>query len=335
MILPSVFATLEGKVSFVTQITPNEFHCSCPACGGTLHEDGTGSDRFVLWIASRRGTPFGLCRKCGHRWSPDKADAEWTPEEREEFKKKVAELEKAYFEKKAQDLKLLSQKIEEQGVYIKYYEEGLNSEFANQYYEKIWMPPTWREYLKKGFIREYKVHGSLSTYFNPAFTFPVWTLGSRVENVKIRVAQPTNSNDRYRNLYKSGCQHLYIPVHEAEKISGKVIIMEGEKKADAAQIWGELSSEFQVIGVQSSMPEKRILKQLSDSEAEVFYLAFDPDAYTQSANGVAPVLNTAKQLGESRCRLVIPPRDTKFDDSIIAGFRFSSAVNMSIRPSNL
>jgi len=330
-LLPPIFASLQGKVSFVVQVTPNEFHSSCPSCGGEIHEDGTCSDRFVLWIASRRGVPFGLCRKCGYKWSPEKSDAEWTSEEREEFRLKVVQLEREYFEKKSKELEELSRTIEEQGFYKRYYEDGLDNEIANMYYESIGVPPNWREYLQKGYIKDYKVRGSLSTYNNSAFTFPIWTLGNRIENVKLRVVKPANSNDRYRNLYKSGCQHLYVPLHENGKLSNKVVVMEGEKKADVTEIWGELSSEFQVVGVQSSMPEKRILKMLADSDVEIFYLAFDPDAYVKQPNGVVAVLNTAKQIGEKRCRLVIPPRNEKFDDAILLGFKFRNAVNMAVR----
>lgn len=330
-ILPLEFNSLVGKISFIRMKTENEYSASCPQCKGEIHEDGACPDRFILWRSSRRGTPFGLCRKCGYKWSPEKSDADWTVEEREEFRLKIVQLEREYFEKKSRELEELSRTIEEQGFYKRYYEDGLDNAVTNKYYESRGIPPMWREYLQKGYIRDYKVRGSLSTYNDSAFTSPIWTLGNKIQNVKLRVAHPVNSNDRYRNLYKSGCQHLYVPMHENEKLSNKVVVMEGEYKADVGEIWGELSSEFQVIGVQSSMPEKRILKMLADSDAEVFYLAFDPDAYMKNSNGVTAVLNTAKQIGEKRCRLVIPPRNTKLDDGILAGLRFSNLINMAVK----
>ena len=100
-VLPTEFASLAGSIAYVRQITTNEFHASCPRCHGEIHEDGSYPDRFVLWIASRRGTPFGLCRKCGYKWTPSKEDVKWTDEEKEEFRQKITQLEQAYYATKA------------------------------------------------------------------------------------------------------------------------------------------------------------------------------------------------------------------------------------------
>lgn len=331
--LPDIFAPLATKINYVRQITSNEYHSSCPSCGGEPHEDGSYPDRFVMWITSRRGTPFAICRRCSYKWSPLKADAHWTREERAEFQRKIDELERNYFVQKAQELAQLSAKIESQGIYHRYFEEGKKSEKAIKYFETLGIPETWVEYLQLGYISDYQVRGSLSSYTDSAYTFPIWTLGNRVENVKLRVANPQNSNDRYRNLYKSGCQHLYVPIHEIDKVGNKVLVMEGEKKAITAEIYNELPSDIQIVGIQSAMPEKRILNLLKG--AEVIYLALDPDAYRKNEAGIVPVLNVARSIGEKKCRLVIPPRDTKFDDAILLGFKFVNAFNMAIPVSGL
>lgn len=325
--LPVEFAALEGSIAYIQQVTNNEYHASCPNCKGAIHEDGSYPDRFVLWIASRRGTPFGLCRKCGYKWTPAKEDAKWSDEEREEFKRKVEQLETEYYARKAIELAELSSKIQQQGLYEAYHEAALESRFAMEYYESLGMDEIWIRYLKKGMIADYTVKGHLSTYHSPAFTFPVWTLGGQIENVKIRVANPHDSSDRYRNLYKAGCQSLYVPMKD-EKIKNKVIVMEGEKKADVATMYTPLPDEYQIVGVQSSLPEKRILKMFES--AEVVYLAFDPDCYIQNESGIVPVMRVAEQIGKKKCRLVIPPKDTKFDDAILKGYKFGNALNMAV-----
>lgn len=325
--LPVEFTSLEGSIAFVRQVTPNEFHSSCPSCKGDIHEDGSYPDRFVLWIASRRGTPFGLCRKCGFKWTPAKEDAKWTDEEREEFKRKIQELESQYFAQKACELEELSKRIEGQGIYERYHEAALGSEFAMNYYYSLGMDELWIRYLKTGLIEDYTVRGRNSTYHSPAYTFPVWTLGGKIENVKVRVANPKDNTDRYRNLYKAGCQSLYVPMRE-DKIKNKVIVVEGEKKANAVTMYTVLPDDWQVVGVQSSQPEKRVLKMLEP--AEVVYLAFDPDCYKQNEGGVIPVLRVAEQIGKKKCRLVVPPKDTKFDDAILQGYKFGNALNMAV-----
>lgn len=331
--LPDIFIGLAGRVDFVHRKNDNEFSSSCPNCGGQPHQDGTLPDRFCMWIVSRYGTPFGMCRKCGYKWTPLKEDAHWTHKEREEFKRKLAQLEKEFYARKAAELTVLSRKIQEQKLYEEYYNNAVESKRVMDSFNSMGIPADWVSYLRLGYITDYTVRGQFSTYKDNGFTFPIWSL-NRIENIKIRVQNPINSGDRYRNVYKSGCQHLYTPLHDSEKLGNKIIILEGEKKAIVTHIKGGLNdNEYQIVGVQSALPEKRVINMLSD--AEVVYLAMDPDTYVPAGNGQIPVLNLAKQIGIDRCRLVVPPKDTKFDDAINLGFRFVNAVNMAIKPDKL
>lgn len=334
--LPEIFMSLVGRVNYVQKITDNEYHSSCPRCGGEPHEDGSYPNRFIMWVVSRQGTPFGMCRKsgCGYKWSPTKEDAHWTYKERIEFARKARLLEIEYLKKKTEELNVLAEKIRQQDIYTRYWEEARKRDRVMNEYAKMGIPADWVDYLRFGYIPEYKVTGRNSTYKAPAFTFPVWSL-NRVENIKVRVENPISKDDRYRNIYKSGCQHLFTPLHEADKFGNKILIAEGEKKATVIHISGGLPDDVQVVGLQSVSPEKRIISMLKGSKAEVFYIALDPDAYVKGGNGIAPAVSLANQLGESRCRLVIPPKDTKFDDAILMGFRFKNAFNMAIKPEKL
>lgn len=328
-ILPVEFQALEGKIAFIRRISDNEYHSSCPNCGTEGHVTNDDPNRFVMWIMSRNGLPFGLCRKCGYKWSARKQDTSWTQEEREEFSRKVRQLEADYFSRKSVELAELSARIKSQGLYRKYYEEGQKIKSVVEYYEKRGIPAgDWQNYLQVGYMMFYKVRGVNSVYDNRAYTHPIWTPGGEIENIKLRIGDPNDANDRYRNLYKSGCQHLYAPVR-GEGIKNKVVLLEGEFKADVAQIRGGLPDEYQVLGVQSSEPENRVLQMLEKSE--VIYLAFDPDAYMPSSKtGRISVVSVARKLGEKRVRYVVPP-DMKFDDAILCGYQFRNAVNMAVK----
>lgn len=334
VMLPEVFAGLRGKVNFVVRITDNEYHSSCPRCGGEEHQDGSYPNRFVMWVVSRYGTPFAMCRKCSYKWSPDKEDAHWTHKERLAFAIKAKEMEIAYLRRKSEELAALSAKIHEQNLFEEYHQTAIANEKVMEHYRNMGIPEDWVKYLKLGFMFDYKVTGRNSTYRDTAFTFPVWSL-NRIENIKVRVQHPINKEDRYRNIYKSGCQHLYTPIHDNDKLLNKVVVMEGEKKAMVGHISGELPEDVQVVGLQSMTPEKRIISMLKNSDVEVFYLALDPEAYVPAGNGVAPVMNIVKEIGEKRCRLMVPPADTKFDDAILLGYKFRNAFNMAIKPEKL
>jgi len=331
MILPVEFLPLADKVQYVQQINDNEWHSSCPNCGGQPHADGSLPDRFVMWKVSKRGTPFGMCvRKCGWKWSPKKSDAEWKPEERAEFNRKAAEMETEYNTKIALKLEELSHLVLAQEVWKRCHDEM--PIIARQYYENTrGINKEWQDFLYLGYLPNYTVRNHLTTYKDAAFTIPLYNMEGLIENITLRVEHPIDKNDRYRRLYKSHAQHLYAP---RQTKRNKVVLMEGELKAITGEMYGNLGDEYVVYGVQSKTPEKRVLKMLDF--AEVVYIAFDPDAYLpEGKNNRIAVIETAKTLGMERTRLVIPPRDMKFDDAMLQGYNFSNAVRMAIRPERI
>lgn len=324
--LPIEFAALEGVVSHVRQISENEYHSSCPNCGGDIHQDGTPPDRFVMWRTSKRGTPFGMCiRKCGYKWSPEKQDANWTQEERDEFRRKQEEAEADWMAAESTRIAALAETVNGQMVWKRYYDDAPES--ARQYYEnERLIPRDWQHHLFLGYIPNYTVRGSIS-YKRGAYTIPIFAIENPIENIVLRVENPMSGNDRYRRLYRSKAQHLYAPMREK---ANKVVLMEGEFKAITGTIYTKLPSDFAIYGVQSKSPERRILKSLDF--AEVVYFAFDPDAYRPDPKtGRVAVLEAAKQVGLDRSRFVMPPGDYKFDDAILRGYKFENAINMAVK----
>lgn len=338
--LPHFFLSLAGKVEYVKKVSENEYHSTCPQCGSEGHDFSSGDpDRFVMWIVGRRGTPFGMCRRCRYKWSPSKQDANWTKEEREEFKRKIVEMEREYEIRLAEKLTELSWKIQQDGIYLRYHEDGMRNNDVIKYWEEVrGIPVEWQKHLKKGYCGYYTVKNHLTQYQRPAYMNPVWTEGGIIENVKVRVVDPLDKNDRFRNLYKSGCQHLYKSQYNAAP-TNKAVILEGENKCDMVTIHGNLPAEYTIYGVQSKQPEKRILRKLD--KFEVVYLALDPDAYEATRyydqktgeEKIAPaaVMDVAKTIGIKRVRFVVPPKGIKFDDAISQGFKFVNAVNMAVK----
>lgn len=325
--LPVEFQSLTGKVNFVQQVNENEWHSSCPNCGGDIHQDGSFPNRFIMWRVSKRGNPFGMCvRKCGYKWSPEKEDAKWTAEERAEFQRKQEEMEIEWMAKESERLEKLAELVTNQLVWKKYHDQA--GERAVQYWEKKrGIPKEWQDSLFLGYMPDYTVRNHLTTYHSGAFTIPIIGLNNMIENITLRVERPLDSNDRYRRMYRSKAQHLHNP--ERKKRS-KVVLMEGEIKSAIGAIYGGLPDEYAIYGVQSKSPERRILKSLDF--ADVVYIAFDPDAYVsdEKTKRVA-VMEVAKQIGMERCRFVVPPKRYKFDDAILQGFQFRNAVNMAVR----
>jgi hypothetical protein len=324
-VLPIEFSALVGRVNFIQQINENEWHSSCPNCGGTIHPDGTPPDRFIMWRVSRRGSPFGMCvRKCGWRWTPEKQDADWSESERLEFQHKQNELEAEWMKAETERLEKLSVLVATQMIWKRCHDEAPTS--AQAYYQNVrGIPKEWQDELWLGYFPDYAVHG-LTTYRSGAYTLPIFNFEGGIENITLRIENPMSGNDRYRRLYRSKAQHLHSP---QRRKANKIILMEGELKADIATIYGWLPNDMTVYGAQSKAPERRILKSLDF--AEVVYLAFDPDAYIPDPKSKrVAVLEIAKQIGMERTRFVIPPH-IKFDDAILQGYQFKNAINMAVR----
>lgn len=347
--LPAEFAALADRVQFVQRKNDNEYSSSCPRCGGSIHPDGSFPDRFVMWRSASSpqhfGKPYGVCLRghCNYKWSPEKEDVNWTPEELAVFRAKAIETEAAFCAETEKRLEELSAKIQTEQQYVRYNNAGLDNDAVMQYWESRGVPHSWQLHLFMGYIADYPVTGRLSHYRSPAYTMPVFSEVARIENVKIRVANPKDDNDRYRNLYKSGCQHLYNPNYQAAP-RRHCLLMEGEIKAVVALAYGGIDAEkITVYGVQSKQPESRLLKKLDKFDA--VYIALDPDAYRRSfyydlrtgerKETTTAAIDVARKIGFDRARFVLPPKNMKFDDAILQGYNFANAVNMAIKPERL
>lgn len=329
--LPPELAGLEGRVQWVQQVNPNEYHMSCPNCGfDSTHSDSHPSDRFVVWIESRfNGRPFGMCvRHCGFKWSPDKADAVWTPEEKAAFVEKRKELNQRENERILQYAKDVVMK---QAVYLRYMETLQASTYGKEYLAKRgFNSDEWNRWFGYGIFEAYKVTGKMSTYYSPAITMPVVGLGKIVENVKARITEAKCNEDRFRNIYKSGNQHPYFPGHE-DKVWNKIAIFEGEMKSNQVAMRGNLPSDVQVIATQGKGIGSRLAYMVEN--CEVVYLCLDPDAFIPNEKGQSSIIQAATRLGLQRTRIITCKQ--KVDDAILKGFNLRNAFNMAVKPMQL
>lgn len=326
--LPPEFVSLEGKVQWVKRINENEYHCSCPACGiEPHHSDSNPSNRFILWLESRaNGRPFGMCRRCGYKWSLGKQDVIWTPEEKEAFIAKRRELN----EKEETRIREYAQNVVmKQKVYKHYMDNLKKSSYGKQYlYDRGFISDEWNRWFGYGIIEDFKCHGHHSTYYSPAITMPIIGQAFTVEQIKLRLMDAHHPNDRFRNIYKTKAQHVHYPMRD-KGIENKVLVIEGEMKGNMVAMRG--NANVQVIASQGMGIGARMIYILEN--AEVVYLCLDPDAYIPNKYNKVPVIETARRIGMERVRLVNCP--LKIDDAILQGFSLQTAINMAIKPSQL
>lgn len=329
-VLPPEFAALEGRVQWVQQVNSNEYSSSCPNCGiEPKHSDSNPSNRFVMWVESHiSGKPFGWCRSCHYKWSSEKSDAIWTPEEKAAFAAKRRELN----EREEQRIREYAESVVmKQEIYKRYFETMKTSQYGNEWLRrKGFNSHEWNSYFGFGIFEDYKCRGEFSTYYSPAITMPIRGVGNVIEQVKLRVAEAKHKNDRFRNIYKTNAQHPYFPMKN-DGIKNKVAIFEGEMKSCQVAMRGNLPEDVQIIATQGKGLGGRMLYMLEN--CEVVYLCLDPDTYEPDKNGETTIMKVSKRIGFDRTR-IIQCRD-KIDDAILNGFNLLSAYNMAVKPIQL
>lgn len=329
--LPPEFEGLTGKVEWVQQINENEYHSSCPNCGIDGHSDSNPSDRFVMWVESKvNGKPFGMCvRHCGFKWSPEKQDAIWTEEEKQAFAQKRRELNQREEERILQYAQTVVMKHK---LYNRYMGLAKDNQYFKEYlYGRGFNSDEWNRWFGFGFYPDYKCKGKLSTYFTPAITMPVNGIGKVVEQIKIRVIDPHDPADRFRNLYSTKTQHLHLPMREMV-IGNKVALFEGEMKSDLVAKSGWIPNDTTIIATQGMGIGNRVFYTLEN--AEVVYLCLDPDAFIANPKTKeSPVMRVAKKIGLDRTRIIMCKE--KVDNAILKGFNLRNAYNMAVKPQTL
>jgi len=319
--IPAEFLPLVGKVHFVVQRAKGEWSSSCPECGGTTHQDGTWPDRFRMWPVSKYGSPLGWCRSCGYVWTP-RSEHKPTWEEIEQWRQEQIRIETERKQAAERALELLNS----QHLWERFAEA--NTQFSRDTMKSWGITQEWQDYLKLGFVADYTVYNHDEPYHSPAITMPDWWAGSKVQNIKLRTLNPKDSNDRYRNWYKTGEHYFFMPMHAVEwDGTGGAILVEGEKKAIIAEEYNP--THHRVIGMQSKRPDPDLFDLLKDCDP--VYIVPDPDAFQRDKNGGRGVDYLVRQVGPERARIVKMP--VKLDDGIIQhNLDFKSYLRNATKP---
>lgn len=308
--LPSEFAPIAGKISYVRHAARDEWSSSCPRCGGVPHRDGSPPDRFRMWVNARgHHKVFGWCRRCNYVWFPA-SDRPLSPSEIEQWRREQIAFEE---EKKAAIEKTLASLRSER--LWEAYHERLN-EWAVSVIESWGIRRDWADYWRLGLVEDYLVNHE---YHSPAISIPVWSAGGEVQNIKLRVLNARSSQDRYRQVYKTGMAFPFFAIRGLN--SGDCLVVEGEKKAMVCAF--HLGGKMQVVGLPGKTPSAEMLRSL-DGYGKII-LCLDPDAREDGAES-----RLVEMLGRGRVALMRVVE--KIDDYIVRHrFNLKNGVSQARR----
>jgi len=256
-----------------------------------------------VFRVSRHGFPLGFCRACGYIWTAKK-DRKPSREEIELWRAEQIKIETERKESAERALQLL----QNERMWEKFYLQ--NIDYSMDLFRGWGIAESWIKYLQLGLIPDYEVRSDAS-YHSPAATIPIWNVGGVVQNIKLRILNPRQENDRYRNYYKAGRSYLFVPLYDLP-LTGAALIVEGEKKSIIVeQKLDDIG--IRVVGVQSKKPNPDVLDELKDCDP--VYIGLDPDAFIcGDKSGESAVQYVSRIVGKERARIVKFP--CKPDDGI-------------------
>jgi len=297
--LPPEWQCLEGKVNYVQRVSSKEVSCSCPTCGGSVHQSGELPDRCRLFIDDH---PTLFCRRCGLVAYPDQfGDGHWTPptpQELETFRQKREESEAARLRSAERALAhLRDTKLWEQ------YAE-MSGERGRQWWEAQGIPYPFQVIWSLGFDYDLARWGCASA------TIPLFNQAGECLNVKHRLLDESKGKYRYNVVGQNAPLFLCEP--EAD-MGGHIVAAEGEKKAMVAYITLD-DPHACIVGLPGLSPSQSIIDTLS--KAERVTLILDPDSDVPGADGWSPAGRLVKSIGRRSTSLLIPPG--KIDDGLLA-----------------
>lgn len=284
--LPLSLARRWGNLQFIHQAGIHEWHAECPKCGDAGHAGHDKPDRFFM---RDDGSPRGFCRKCGYQdfADSDKKEFTITPEMRAEWIRERMEREQANFAKAKRALELL--RLE--ASWTKWH-EAMTMEQREVWHAKG--VPDWAiEYYQLGYCPAKEIWNNGNEFVTPTMTIPVYGPGWELVNLRHRLLNPIDPNDKYRPDRAGIPAALYL-TNPDDKPCGQIILVEGEIKSIV--IYDRLGDyKTQVVGLPGKNPRDDLLEQLSCCDR--IWIILDPDAKRQA-------FDIGKRLGAKRARVV-------------------------------
>lgn len=190
-------------------------------------------------------------------------------------------------------------------VWIKYHDEMTDD--ARVMWTERGIPDAFQRYWELGFCKEKYYETKQGKLLSPSLTIPIFSYGWEVLNVKHRLLNPLDPNDKYRPE-KFGLKmppYICDPGMDKSKVEN-ILIVEGEIKAMVSYIALD-SGKWQVVGLPGKDAQKIKSGLVDEYKGRNCVVCLDPDGREQAEE-------LARALGG---RMFTMPR--KIDDMINRG----------------
>ena len=156
----------------------------------------------------------------------------------------------------------------------RYYQNLSTSDSAREIWKSRGVSNEWQDYWALGYNPDFVYKHDDTIYHSPTLTIPIYNGGDQPANIRHRILNPFDPNDKYRPE-RPGLKALPF-IADPWKVDTlpKALVVEGEIKAMIAYMWLD-NQEYQVYGI----PGKKSFGELeSRLRGREVYVLFDPDA---------------------------------------------------------
>ena len=180
-----------------------------------------------------------------------------------------------------------------------------------------WMKDKWTEagidegmqaFWTLGGCEDFTYKDAEDLYHSPTLTIPVFAETRELLTIQHRLLNPHNPKSKYRPEKTGLHAHPFLAVPEMGYDGGKILVVEGAKKAMVT--WTRSDSDWQCIGVDSQEMYKSMIEVLKPAGARVIVIS-DPNT-EGNPNALRKAWHLAKEIGGAMVNI-----PAKIDDLIL------------------
>lgn len=298
--LPLEWRCLEGKVHYVQFESDHTVTCTCPFCGGDIHQDNEWPDRCTLFFGAKASL---FCRRCGKVAYPDNfGDGTYERPSDAEMERRRQE-RVSYEEARKRSAERALQLLREEHRWQRYYDQA--GDIGHSYWRNAGVPEPFQDLWQLGWDPAHEFYSGGVRKVSPTATIPLFDHDWQCVNVKHRIINTQDVKGKYRSELAHRPAALFL-CDPDKALQGHVIAVEGEKKSMVTFATLDDASVC-MVGLPGATPSAEILAQFADADRVT--LIVDPDARKQA-------WDICKTLGTAKCRVLRPAM--KIDDLIVA-----------------
>lgn len=289
--LPSALERRWGNLPDLFQRGPNEWSSSvCPKCGTGMHRGGYDvGDRFRMFSD---GKPRCYCRQCGYTDFADSDDPKFVITDDMRAAWIVSALEREHQAK--EDAEKAIDALRREQLWLRY-NETIDA-FGRAWWYRKGVPDYLISTLLLGYCPSKTIWHNGAEYTTPSATIPVFAPGWELVNLRHRLINPPEPNDKYRPDRAGLPAALYLTNPEDEP-SGECLLVEGEIKSIVVYDRLDMPA-LCIVGIPGKSPAFKMLDILS--KCDRIHIILDPDAAGRA-------YKIAEYLGRKRARIVTLP----------------------------